>query len=46
MAWDIPRAILTSVLVFSTGPAVLSALRRTKKRAAFLSPIEFSERLG
>jgi energy-coupling factor transport system substrate-specific component len=46
MAWDIPRAILTSVLVLSTGPAVLSALRRTKKRAAFLSPIEFSERLS
>jgi len=46
MAWDIPRAILTSVLVLSTGPAVLSALRRTKIRAAFLTPIEFSERLN
>ena len=46
MAWDIPIAILTSVLVLSTGPAVLSALRRTKKRAAFLTPIEFSERLN
>jgi energy-coupling factor transport system substrate-specific component len=46
MAWDIPRAILTSVLVFSAGPAVLSALRRARKRAAFLTPIEFSERLN
>ena len=46
MAWDIPRAVLTSVLVFSTGPAVLAALRRTKKKAAFLSPVEFNERVN
>ena len=45
MAWDIPRAVLTSVLVITTGPAVLAALRRTKKKAAFLTPIEFNERL-
>jgi uncharacterized membrane protein len=45
MAWDIPRAVLTTVLVVSTGPAVLAALRRTKNKAAFLTPIEFSERL-
>ena len=44
MAWDIPRAILTVVLTVSAGPAVLTALRRTKKKAAFLSPIEFIER--
>ena len=46
MAWDIPRAVLTAVLVISAGPAVLSALRRTRKKAAFLTPIEFSERLN
>lgn len=46
MAWDVPRAVLTSVLVLSAGPAVLAALRRTKKKAAFLTPIEFSERLN
>ena len=46
MAWDIPRAALTSVLVIASGPAVLSALRRSKNRAAFLTPIEFSERLN
>jgi energy-coupling factor transport system substrate-specific component len=46
MAWDIPRAVLTGALVFSTGPAVLAALRRTRKKAAFLSPIEFNERLN
>jgi energy-coupling factor transport system substrate-specific component len=44
MAWDIPRAILTIVLTLSAGPAILTALRRTKKRAAFLTPIEFIER--
>jgi energy-coupling factor transport system substrate-specific component len=46
MAWDIPRAVLTGTLVLSTGPAVLAALRRTKKKAAFLTPIEFNERLN
>ena len=45
MAWDIPRAILTSILLALTAPAVLSALRRTKVKAAFLTPIEFTERL-
>ena len=45
MAWDIPRAVLTSVLIILTGPAVLAALRRTQIKAAFLTPIEFIERL-
>lgn len=44
MAWDIPRAIFTSVLIAFTGPSVLSALRRTYTRAAFSTPIIFSER--
>ena len=44
MAWDIPRAALTSVLILLTAPAVLSALRRTQMKAAFMSPVEFSER--
>jgi energy-coupling factor transport system substrate-specific component len=44
MAWDIPRAIFTCVLIASTGPAVLSALRRTYTRAAFSTPVVFSER--
>jgi len=46
MAWDIPRAVLTTVLVISAGPSVLAALRRSKNRASFLTPIEFSERLS
>ena len=44
MAWDIPRAIFTSVLIALTGPSVLSALRRTYTRAAFSTPVVFSER--
>ncbi len=44
MAWDIPRAIFTAALLAFSGTAVLSALRRTHTRAAFLQPIEFIER--
>lgn len=44
MAWDIPRAIFTSLLIYLAGKPVLSALRRTHTRAAFLSPIIFTER--
>jgi energy-coupling factor transport system substrate-specific component len=43
MAWDIPRAIFTSILLVVTAPAVLFALRRTKRRASFMSPVEFIE---
>ena len=43
MAWDIPRAIFTSALIAIAGKAVLSALRRTRTRAAFLEPIIFNE---
>jgi energy-coupling factor transport system substrate-specific component len=41
MAWDIPRAFVTSTLTIITAPAVLFAMRRTKRRASFLTPIEF-----
>ena len=43
MAWDIPRAIFTSALILISAPAILGALRRTKFRAAFVTPIEFVE---
>ena len=43
MAWDLPRAAFTSVLILIAGRSVLSALRRTYSRAAFLTPIQFSE---
>lgn len=41
MAWDIPRAILTSTLIAFTATPFLHALRRCHFKAAFLSPIEF-----
>ena len=44
MAWDIPRAVFTSTLIGFTGGAVLSALRRTHTRAAFMAPIIFNDR--
>jgi energy-coupling factor transport system substrate-specific component len=43
MAWDIPRAIFTSTLILITGRSILSALKRTHTRAAFLAPITFSQ---
>ncbi len=45
MAWDIPRAVFTVVLITFTGKSVLSALRRTYTRAAFVTPVVFSERV-
>ncbi len=45
MAWDVPRAIFTTILLLLSGQAVLSALRRTKTRAAFVQPVEFIERV-
>jgi energy-coupling factor transport system substrate-specific component len=42
MAWDIGRALTTGVLIALTGPAVLAALRRAARRAAFAAPVEFS----
>lgn len=44
MAWDIPRAVFTAGLILFAGRAVLTALRRTYVRAAFVTPIEFIER--
>jgi energy-coupling factor transport system substrate-specific component len=45
MAWDIPRAVFTCLLIGFTGPSVLSALRRTYTRAAFSTPVVFTERV-
>jgi energy-coupling factor transport system substrate-specific component len=41
IGWDIGRALTTAVLVVVTGPAVLSALRRAARRAAFEAPARF-----
>jgi len=43
LAWDIPRAVCTSLLIIVTGVPVLGAMRRAHTKAAFLSPIEFRE---
>ena len=45
MAWDVPRAVFTATLIAVAGSPVLSALRRIYVRAAFLTPVEFSERV-
>lgn len=41
LGFDIPRAVTTAVLVALTGRAVLLALRRAARRAAFETPAEF-----
>jgi energy-coupling factor transport system substrate-specific component len=43
LAWDIPRAIFTSVLLAIAGKPVLGALRRAQTRARFMTPIEFKD---
>ena len=42
LAWDIGRALTTAVLVAVTGRAVLGALRRAARRAAFAAPVTFA----
>lgn len=45
LAWDLPRAIFTSLLIISTAKPVLNALRRTLRKAAFEEPVTFTERV-
>ncbi|MGW1157019.1 ECF transporter S component [Streptomyces sp. NPDC002519] len=42
LGWDLGRAVLTVVLTCFLGPAVLKALRRATRRAAFESPVAFT----
>jgi len=42
LGWDVGRAVTTVVLVLIAGPAVLAALRRASRRAAFDAPVEFA----
>jgi energy-coupling factor transport system substrate-specific component len=39
--FDLPRAVLTAVLLFVAGRPVLAALRRASRRAAFGAPADF-----
>ncbi|MCS0639236.1 ECF transporter S component [Streptomyces sp. LP05-1] len=41
LGWDLGRAVLTVVLVLTVGTAVLRALRRATRRAAFEAPAVF-----
>lgn len=40
LGWDLPRAATNAVLVVAAGPAVLAALRRAARRAAFDTPVD------
>jgi energy-coupling factor transport system substrate-specific component len=42
LGFDIPRAVLTAVLVLVTGRPLLTAFRRAARRAAFEAPVEFT----
>ncbi len=44
LGYDIPRAVLTVVLIMVAGRPVLLALRRMSRKAAFDAPVTFSER--
>ena len=46
LGWDIGRAVTTAVLVLITGRAVLGALRRAARRAAFEEPVTFQVPAG
>lgn len=41
LGWDIPRGILSAVLVATLGRPVLTAFRRTARKAAFEAPVTF-----
>ena len=46
LGFDLPRAALTVVLVLLAGRAVLVALRRASRRAAFDAPVVFEDAEG
>lgn len=41
LGWDLGRSLTNVVLVLVTGPAVLAALRRAARKAAFEAPVRF-----
>ncbi|MEU4198295.1 ECF transporter S component [Kribbella sp. NPDC026611] len=43
LGWDIPRGILCAVLVLLLGRPILTAFRRTARKAAFDAPVEFTD---
>ncbi len=43
LGWDLGRAITNVVMIVLAGPAVLGALRRAARRAAFAAPVSFEQ---
>ena len=43
LAWDIPRAAITVLLIILAGKSSLNALRRARHKAAFISEVEFKD---
>lgn len=41
MAWNVPRAIFTAILIMLVGPGVLNVLKRASRKASFVSEIKF-----
>ncbi|MFE9623424.1 ECF transporter S component [Streptomyces sp. NPDC006527] len=41
LGWDLGRALVTVILTCTLGPAILRALRRATRRAAFEAPVTF-----
>ena len=44
LGWDLPRAVVTAVCTLTLGRAVLAALRRATRKAAFGTPVTFEAR--
>lgn len=42
MAWNVPRAVFTALLILTVGTGVLSALKRAARKANFASKIHFT----
>ena len=44
MAWDIPRAILTAALIAVAGKPILNSLRRSMRKANFVTAREMAQK--
>ena len=44
MAWDIPRAILTATLITVAGKPILNSLRRSMRKANFVTAREMAQK--
>lgn len=46
LGWDLPRGVVTAVLVLAFGRGLLRAFARVTRRAAFGAPVDFEEAVG